>query len=150
MEQIPLGLIILITFLLFLSCILTKKSQPQPFFGDIVNLTLENKHYRKVLHTNKRMQLVLMSLKPGEEIGTEIHPGVSQFFRIEQGEGLAIVDQKQFSIKDDDVLVIPPGAKHNIINTHPRQNLKLYSLYSPPEHPPHAVQTNKSSQKRSL
>ena len=100
---------------------------------NIEKLTLENENFRKVLYTAKFSQLVLMSLKPSEEIGEEIHD-VDQFFRFEKGSGKAIVDSNSYDLADGDTLIVPAGAKHNIINTSQTDSLKLYTLYCPPHH----------------
>ena len=104
-------------------------------FGiNIDKATKENSSYRKVLYTGKHTQLVLMSLKPGEEIGLETHPDNDQFFRFETGQGKCIVDGNEYLVGDGDVLIVPAGAKHNIVNTSTAADLKLYTLYSPPHH----------------
>ena len=96
--------------------------------------TLKNTDYRRVLYTGKHSQLVLMSLKPGEEIGEEVHSHIDQFFRFEEGEGKVTIDQNQYSVKDGDAIIVPAGSKHNVINTSKSKHLKLYTIYSPPEH----------------
>ncbi|MCL5004040.1 MAG: cupin domain-containing protein [Patescibacteria group bacterium] len=104
--------------------------------GYIVNIeksSLENKFFRKVLYTAKHSQLVLMSLKPKEEIGEEIHH-LDQFIRIEFGEGLAILDGIEHQISDGSAIVIPAGTRHNIINSSVQKDMKLYTVYSPAEH----------------
>ena len=100
---------------------------------DIEKATKENKNFRKVLHTAKNSQLVVMSLGPGEEIGEEVHD-LDQFIRIEKGKGNAVLDAVEHKIEDDYAIVIPAGAKHNIINTSKDKEMKLYTIYSPPEH----------------
>ena len=104
--------------------------------GYIVNIeeaTAKNSHYRHVLFTAKHTQLVLMSLKPGEEIGEEVHE-LDQFIRFETGEGTVILDGKAHSVSDGFAVVIPAGTRHNVVNRSKTADLKLYSLYSPPEH----------------
>ncbi len=104
--------------------------------GYIVNLekeTKENDFFRKVLFTAEHSQLVLMSLKPGEEIGEEVHE-LDQFLRMEQGQGKAVLDGVETEIGDGFAVVVPAGVKHNIINTSETELLKLYTVYSPPEH----------------
>jgi len=96
--------------------------------------TLQNVNFRKVLYTGHHMQLVLMSLKPKEEIGAEIHQENDQFFRFESGEGKVIIDGNEYLVKDGDAVVIPSGAKHNIINTNSDKELKMYTIYAPPHH----------------
>jgi mannose-6-phosphate isomerase-like protein (cupin superfamily) len=96
--------------------------------------TIDNSNFRKVLYSSKHIQLVLMSLSPGEEIGKEIHSENDQFFRIEGGHGKCIIDGNEYEIKDGDAIVIPTGAKHNIINIDGQADLKMYTLYAPPHH----------------
>ena len=96
--------------------------------------TEKNADFRRVLYTGKYSQLVLMSLKPGEEIGEETHGDVDQFFRFERGEGKVTIDGVEHSVKDGDAVIAPAGARHNVVNTSNRANLKLYTIYSPPEH----------------
>ncbi len=101
---------------------------------NIEETTLENKNFRKVLYTGKNSQLVLMSLKPKEEIGMEIHPDNDQFFRFEKWQGQCIIDGNQYSVTDWTAIVVPAGAKHNIINISDEEELKLYTIYSPAHH----------------
>ena len=96
--------------------------------------TKENTHFRKVLYTGKHSQLVLMSLRPREDIGVETHKENDQFFRFEKGNGTCIIDGNEYSVKDGDAIIVPAGAKHNIINTSKSEELKLYTVYSPPHH----------------
>jgi mannose-6-phosphate isomerase-like protein (cupin superfamily) len=96
--------------------------------------TEKNADFRRVLYTGKYSQLVLMSIKPGEEIGEETHEDVDQFFRFERGEGKVIIDSIEHRVKDGDAVIVPAGAKHNVINISKRADLKLYTIYSPPEH----------------
>ncbi|WXG41822.1 MAG: cupin domain-containing protein [Candidatus Freyarchaeum deiterrae] len=96
--------------------------------------TKKNTDFRRVLYTGKYSQLVLMSLKPGEEIGSETHEDVDQFFRFEEGEGKVVIDDVESRVKDGYAVIVPAGAKHNVINTSKSVNLKLYTIYSPPEH----------------
>lgn len=103
--------------------------------------TLENTNYRKVIYTGF-LQLVLMKLNVGEEIGMEVHEGHDQFFRIEQGEAKAILDGAEVMVKEDEVLVVPAGTNHNIINSGDKE-LKLYTIYAPSEHPENTVQVSK-------
>lgn len=100
---------------------------------NIEKLTLANDNFRQVLYTAKFSQLVVMSLKPSEEIGEEVHEG-DQFFRFEKGQGLAVIDGHEYKIGDGDVVIVPAGAKHNIINISSSEPLKLYTLYCPPHH----------------
>ena len=96
--------------------------------------TKKNADFRRVLYTGKHCQLVLMSLKPGEEIGEETHENVDQFFRFEAGEGKLVIDSVEHRVKDGNGAIVPAGAKHNVVNTSKRANLRLYTIYSPPEH----------------
>ena len=96
--------------------------------------TLKNTDYRRVLYTGKHSQLVLMNLKPGEEIGEEVHGHLDQFFRFEEGEGKVTIDKTQYQVGDGDAVIVPAGSKHNVINTSKSKHLKLYTIYSPPEH----------------
>ena len=111
-----------------------KKQIKNGFVGKIEKETVKNEDFRRVLYTGKFSQLVLMSLKPGEEIGEETHDDVDQFFRFEQGKGVVIIDDVEHEIKDGYAIIVPSGAKHNVINTSKKNDLKLYTLYSPPEH----------------
>lgn len=103
------------------------------FISNIEKDTLENKNYRKVLYTAKHCQLVLMCLLPGEEIGEEIHEDNDQFFRFESGNGKVIIDGKESDVSDGFSVIVPSGAKHNVINTGEKE-LKLYTIYSPAHH----------------
>jgi mannose-6-phosphate isomerase-like protein (cupin superfamily) len=96
--------------------------------------TEKNTDFRRILYTGKYSQLVLMSLKPEEEIGEETHEDVDQFFRFEKGEGKVIIDDLEHKVKDGDAVIVPAGARHNVVNTSKRMNLNLYTIYSPPEH----------------
>ena len=104
------------------------------FKGNIEELTLKNGNFRKVLYTAKFSQLVLMSLKPKEEIGEEVHEDTDQFFRVEIGEGKVIIDGNEYKVEDGSALVVPAGAKHNVINTSETKALRLYTIYSPAHH----------------
>ena len=104
------------------------------FKTNIEKDTLANDNFRKVLYTAKHLQLVLMSLQPGEEIGEETHRENDQFFRFEGGSGKCIIDGNEYDLADGDVVVIPAGAKHNIINTGKTEALKMYTIYAPPHH----------------
>ena len=101
---------------------------------DIEKETTKNTDFRRVLYTGRHSQLVLMSLKPGEEIGEETHDHVDQFFRFEAGEGKVVIDSKEHRVKDGNAVIVPAGARHNVVNTSKRMNLRLYTIYSPPEH----------------
>lgn len=103
------------------------------FVDDIEDMTEHNSDFRRVLYTGKQMQLVLMSIEPGEDIGEEIHPDRDQFFRIEKGKGEVWIDGHKTKIESDSAILVPAGAKHNVKNTGD-EPLKLYTLYGPPEH----------------
>jgi len=103
------------------------------YVGNIEEETKNNNNFRKVLYTAKNSQLVVMSIKAGEDIGEEVHD-LDQFIRIESGEGKAVLDDIEHDIKDDYAVVIPAGTKHNVINTSETEAMKLYTVYSPPEH----------------
>ena len=106
--------------------------------GNVKQLTLANTFFRRVISTTDEMQLVLMNLLPGEEIGLETHKDATQFFRVEAGSGAIDMDQgkgfKRIALKDDVFVMVPAGTPHNVINTSHYQNLKLYTIYSPPQH----------------
>jgi mannose-6-phosphate isomerase-like protein (cupin superfamily) len=105
--------------------------------GYVANLeeaTRKNTDFRRVLYTGKYSQLVLMSLRPGEEIGEETHDDVDQFFRFEEGQGLVVIDGVKNAVKDGSGVLVPSGARHNVLNTSKSLDLKLYTLYAPPEH----------------
>lgn len=102
------------------------------FVTDIEKDTTENKYFRKVLYTGKSLQLVLMTLKPNEEIGTETHNDVDQFFRIDEGSGKVVINGVEHAIKDGSAFIVPQGAEHNVVASD--EGLKLYSVYSPPNH----------------
>lgn len=103
------------------------------FVADIEELTEDNSDFRHVLYTGKNLQLVLMAIQPDDEIGEETHEDRDQFFRIEKGKGEVWIDGHRSKIKSDDAIVVPAGARHNIVNTGEKP-LRLYTLYSPPEH----------------
>ena len=115
----------------------------QGFVADIEKLTVENTDFRRVLYTGKYLQLVLMTLKPGEEIGAEVHEDRDQFFRIESGSGEVLIDGKRTPVKDDDAIIVPAGARHNVVNTGD-EPLALYTLYGPPEHRDGVVRATKA------
>lgn len=112
------------------------------YIGNIEKETLENENFRKVLFTGEHSQLVVMSLLPNEEIGMEAHH-VDQFIRIEEGEGVAILNGEESRLEDDFAIVIPAGTEHNIINTSDSRKMKLYSIYSPGEHPDGTIDETK-------
>ena len=104
------------------------------FKSNIEKETLGNSDFRHVLYTGKYSQLVLMNLKPGEEIGEEVHKTIDQFFRFEKGEGVVSIDGVKHKVDDGEAVIVPAGAKHNVTNTSKTKELKLYTIYSPPEH----------------
>ena len=114
------------------------------YHSDIETLTKNNSNFRQVLYTATHSQLVLMSLLPGEEIGMEAHPNVDQFFRFEIGEGKAILNGEELTFKANDVLIVPAGTNHNIINTSATDSLKLYTIYSPANHSDGTVHVTKA------
>ena len=113
------------------------------YVTNIENDTLENEDFRRVLYTAKNTQLVLMNLQANEEIGEEIHD-LDQFIRIEAGQGLALIDGSAHRLSDGSAVIIPAGTKHNVINVSDTEELKLYTLYSPPEHRDGTVHKTKS------
>ncbi len=113
------------------------------FNANIEKETLENANFRKVLYTSKHSQLVLMSLKPNEEIGLEVHYENDQFFRFEKGQGKVIIDGNEYEVSDGSAVVVPTGAEHNVINTSATEDLKLYTIYSPAHHKDGIIRTTK-------
>ncbi|MCC2671263.1 MAG: cupin protein [Armatimonadetes bacterium] len=105
------------------------------FVTDIEEKTLRNGYFREVLYTDSRLQLVVMSLLPGEEIGLETHHEIDQFVRVEAGEGKALLNGEEHPLQDGTAVVVPAGTAHNVVNTSATEPLKLYTIYSPPEHP---------------
>ena len=115
------------------------------YVGPIEKQTLDNNYFRQVLFTGKHAQLVVMCLQPGEEIGNEVHPNVDQFFRIEEGEAKFVFNGKETHIvKNGEAAIVPAGTYHNIINTSKTKKLKLYTIYSPPNHPDKTVHKTKA------
>jgi mannose-6-phosphate isomerase-like protein (cupin superfamily) len=112
------------------------------FKGNIEKETIDNDNFRKVLYTGKHMQLVLMTLKPGEEIGAEIHQHNDQFFRFESGAGTCTVDENNYQVSDGDAVLVPAGAKHNVMNTG-TEPFKMYTIYGPPNHQDGIVRATK-------
>jgi len=114
------------------------------FASNIEKDTLENENFRKVLYTGKHSQLVLMSLKPNEEIGMEVHEENDQFFRFEKGQGKCIIDGNEYLLSDGVAIVVPAGAQHNVINTSDSEDLKMYTIYSPAHHKDGVVRATKA------
>ncbi|MCX6763264.1 MAG: cupin domain-containing protein [Candidatus Moranbacteria bacterium] len=102
--------------------------------NNIEKITLENVNFRQVLYTAEHCQLVAMSLKPSEEIGSEVHVDGDQFFRFEKGEGKVVINETKYAVGDGDAVIVPAGAQHNVINTSTTEDLKLYTIYAPPHH----------------
>jgi mannose-6-phosphate isomerase-like protein (cupin superfamily) len=123
---------------------MSKASYVKGFKSSIKKDTLSNNNFRHILYTGKYSQLVLMNLKPGEEIGEEVHKTVDQFFRFEKGEGAVSIDGVKHKVDDGDAVIVPAGAKHNVINTSKTVELKLYTIYSPPEHQDGTVRKTKA------
>jgi len=113
------------------------------YYGKIEDLTLANDNFRQVLYTGKHSQLVLMSLKPSEEIGSEVHTDNDQFFRFEKGQGKVVIDGNEYMVADGDAIVVPAGAEHNVMNTSADSALKLYTIYSPAHHKDGVVRATK-------
>jgi mannose-6-phosphate isomerase-like protein (cupin superfamily) len=113
------------------------------FVGNIEDLTDENGDFRRVIYTGHHLQLVVMALKPGEDIGEEAHETHDQFFRVEEGKGEIMIDGARHKIKDGDAIIVPAGAHHNLTNTGD-EPLKVYTLYGPPNHVDHLVQSKKA------
>ena len=114
------------------------------YHTDIEKKTEKNEYFREVLFTSRLSQLVVMSLKPGEDIGLETHMDTDQFIRVEEGEGKAILDGQEYKLEDGSAIVIPAGTEHNVINTSSKEALKLYTLYTPPEHPDGTIHKTKA------
>ena len=115
----------------------------QGYVDDIEEATEQNDDFRRVLYTGAHLQLVLMTLQPGEEIGEETHDDRDQFFCFESGEGEVMIDGTTHEVEDDFAVIVPAGARHNVINTG-EEPLRLYTLYGPPEHPDGTVHSSKS------
>jgi len=118
-------------------------NENEPYVNNLEQETANNNNFRKVLNTTAHSQLVVMSLKAGEEIGLEVHPKVDQFLRIESGEGKAILNGKEYILSDGFAVVVPAGTNHNIINTGSGE-LKLYTIYSPANHPVGTIHATKT------
>lgn len=115
----------------------------QGYKNNIEKTTLENNNFRQVLYTGKGCQLVLMTLKPSEEIGTEVHTENDQFFRFEAGQGKVLIDGNVYEVGDGDAIIVPMGAEHNVINLSTSEPLKFYTIYSPPHHADGTVHATK-------
>ncbi|HBA36383.1 TPA: cupin domain-containing protein [Candidatus Falkowbacteria bacterium] len=113
------------------------------FNQNIEQATLENTNFRRVLYTGKHSQLVLMSLTPGTDIGSEVHAENDQFFRFEKGQGKCIIDGNEYEVADGSAIVVPAGAEHNVINVSQSEDLKLYTIYSPAHHQDQIIRATK-------
>lgn len=111
---------------------------------NIEHATVENEYFRKVLFTGPKSQLVLMALRPGEDIGQETHTDTDQFIRVEAGTGRAMIGGQQYDLEDGSAIVIPAGSEHNVTNTSQDSMLKLYTIYTPPEHPDGTIHKTKA------
>jgi mannose-6-phosphate isomerase-like protein (cupin superfamily) len=132
--------------MLVAAVLLTASASPAPkkgFIASIEALTVDNTDFRRVLYTGKKLQLVLMAIAPGQDIGEEVHPDVDQFFRVEQGEGELRINGVATRVKSDDAFIVPAGATHNVANTGSGP-LKLYTIYAPPEHRDGIVRATKA------
>lgn len=116
------------------------------YAGNIEHETLQNSDYRRVLFTGKQMQLVVMSIQPGDEIGSEVHEDHDQFLRVEAGTGVAILNGDRHELSDGSAVVVPAGVEHNVINTSHNSPLQLYTIYAPPEHAPGTVHLTKADE----
>jgi mannose-6-phosphate isomerase-like protein (cupin superfamily) len=111
--------------------------------GNIEELTKANNNFRQVLYTGKKSQLVLMSIAPGSEIGSEVHPDNDQFFRFESGNGVVTIDDNEYPVADGSAIIVPAGSEHNVVNASDSEQLKLYTIYSPPHHQDGVVHATK-------
>ncbi len=118
----------------------------KPYVGHIEKETVDNTNFRKVLYTGKYAQLVVMCVQPGDDLGNEVHPAVDQFFRIEKGEAKFVFEngKEEQIAKDGDAVIVPAGTFHNVINNSKKDVLKLYTVYSPPNHPADRIQKTKA------
>lgn len=114
-----------------------------PYVNNIENETLGNDYFRKEVFTGEHLQMTVMSLLPGEDIGAEVHPHTDQFLRVEQGSGKAIIGEQEYDVEDDFAIIIPAGLNHNVINTGDVA-MKLYSIYTPVEHPKGTIHKDKA------
>lgn len=129
-----------------LTALIATPANPSPkkgFVTDIEALTESNNDFRRVLYTGKKLQLVLMAIAPGEDIGAEVHEDVDQFFRVEQGKGEVQIDGVASPIESDDAFIVPAGARHNVVNTG-NEPLRVYTIYAPPEHRDGIVRATKA------
>ncbi len=120
------------------------------FIQNIEKVTLANTYFRQVLHTSQHVQVVVMCLQPKEDIGEEVHEIVDQFLRIESGEGKVIIDGEEHVVRDGDAIVVPAGAKHNLINSSADKVLQLYTVYAPPHHKDGTIHKTKQDAERDI
>lgn len=113
------------------------------YVTNIEERALTNEHFREVLYTDERLQLVVMSLAPNEDIGEEVHQ-LDQFIRVEKGEGKAVLDGVEHALMDGSAVIVPKGTRHNIINGSNSETMKLYTLYAPPNHKDGTIHTTKA------
>ena len=114
------------------------------YVDNIEAKTLANTFFREVLFTGKYSQLVVMSLQPNEEIGMEVHTTVDQFFRVEKGQGKVVMNGEEHEVKDGSAIIVPAGTEHNVVSTSSSEPLKLYTIYSPPNHPDGTIHKTKA------
>lgn len=126
------------------------KTNAEPYWANIEQQTLRNNHFRKVLYTGQHSQLVLMTLKPNEDIGAEVHETTDQFIRVEKGTGKAVIDGDTYDLSDGFAVIVPAGMKHNIINTSKEEELKLYTVYSPAHHKDKTVHKTKTEAEKDI
>lgn len=120
------------------------KNEMTGYVENIEEKSIENTDFRKVLFTGRHLQLVVMCLKPNEEIGVEVHSDTDQFLRVEAGQGVVIINGEENVLRDGSAIVVPVGAEHNIINTSSTEHLKLYTIYAPPHHKDGVVHKTKN------
>jgi mannose-6-phosphate isomerase-like protein (cupin superfamily) len=116
------------------------------YVANIEEATLQNSDYRRVLFTGKNLQLVLMSIAPGSEIGSEVHEDHDQFIRVESGTGVVVLNGERRQLSDGSAVVVPAGVEHNVVNSSTAEPLRLYTLYSPPEHKDGTVHHTKADE----
>ena len=114
------------------------------FKDNIEELTRENSNFRRVLYSGPHSQLVLMALRPSEDIGMEVHEENDQFFRFEEGRGKVVINGNEYDVSDGDAVIVPAGAQHNVINTSDSGSLRLYTIYSPAHHKDGIVRASKA------
>lgn len=110
---------------------------------NIEKLTVENSNFRQVVYTGEQLQLVLMSLKPGEDIGSEVHDENDQFFRFDAGSGKVVINETEYEVEDGDAVIVPKGSEHNVINTSNSEDLKFYTIYAPSHHKDQIIRETK-------